>query len=313
MVFRIVPTMFPNVQDAIDASSEGDSIKILAGKFDGFEVDVDNLKIFGCGIGRTIIEGAPSQGSSNGVAVNANRIILQAFTVQGFTGDGVFVESGNNNVLKDIESRFNGSDGFDLRTDNNLIINCVASFHSENETGFQLTSLSEHTCIITCNSFRNGTGYQTASGVNNNGIGNKFISNIAKENSVGVDLDNLNGPDGFNTFIKNKVFLNNTGFRIDVNNNNVINNIVCNNAGNGYDVGISDNNIIDSNIVRNNGTDVTDAGTLVNDGATSNTIRFNKARNNIEFDIEALGNAFNNNTFDGNQCGSSDPPSICDS
>ncbi|MEI5908145.1 hypothetical protein WAK64_13885 [Bacillus spongiae] len=73
MVLRVVPSVIhPTMQAAIDDSSSGDSIKILAGTFDGFEVDVENLKIFGCGIGRTIIAGAPAQGSNNGVVVDAD-------------------------------------------------------------------------------------------------------------------------------------------------------------------------------------------------------------------------------------------------
>ncbi|MEI5905637.1 hypothetical protein WAK64_00975 [Bacillus spongiae] len=87
MVLRVVPSvMYSTVQAAIDDSSSGDSIKILAGKFDGFAVTAgkDNLKIFGCGVGRTIIEGAPAQGGDDGVVVSADQTSLQGFTVQGF-------------------------------------------------------------------------------------------------------------------------------------------------------------------------------------------------------------------------------------
>ncbi|MEI5907554.1 hypothetical protein WAK64_10835 [Bacillus spongiae] len=65
MVLRIVPTMFPMTQDAINASTDGDSIKILAGIFDGFNASYrNNLNIFGCGIGKTIIESIPGVGTT---------------------------------------------------------------------------------------------------------------------------------------------------------------------------------------------------------------------------------------------------------
>ncbi|MEI5909155.1 NosD domain-containing protein [Bacillus spongiae] len=304
MVLRIVPTVaFPTVQDAIDASSSGDSIKILTGKFDGFEVTIDNLKIFGCGIGRTIIEGAPAQGSNNGVVVSGDRTILQGFTVQGFEDDGIEIFS-DNNVVKNIESKFNlgptGS-GFAIVTNSNLIVNCIASF---NNRGFDITG--QHNCIQKNNSFQNlDSGYII---LNRNNILNK---NLAKNNEVGfliiTDFNNL----FTNSVLNNKS--NGIQLTTTADNNNIIVNILCNNEGNGIFLnGSPEQNVIDSNIVRNNGTANTNAGILIQNGAFDNTIRFNKARNNVEFDIEAEPGAEPpNNTFDGNKCGNSSPPGLC--
>ncbi|MEI5908038.1 hypothetical protein WAK64_13335 [Bacillus spongiae] len=150
MVIRIVLTMFSTVQDAIDVSSEGDSINILAGKFDGFEVTVDNLKIFGCGIGRTIIDGAPALGSDSGVIVGAERTILQNFTVQGFEAGIFFQLSANQNLLKNIESKYNRTLGFSISGTDHLVLDCVALL---NGVGFVFGPLDENTTLFRNRSF----------------------------------------------------------------------------------------------------------------------------------------------------------------
>ncbi|MEI5907674.1 right-handed parallel beta-helix repeat-containing protein [Bacillus spongiae] len=302
MVLRLVPTDFLTVQAAIDASSSGDSIKILAGKFDGFEVDVDNLKIFGCGIGRTIIEGAPAQGSDDGVVVISDRITLQDFTIQGFPDEGVRINT-NFNVLKNIESKLNIGSGIQLIGDNNLIIEC--SILMNRDDGFNI-SPGQNNCILKCESNVNdGTGYSFSN------VNNKLLLSTAKEN---ID-DGLLINDSFNTIIGNISNKNNArGILVGAGdgNNNIIKNLTCNNSGSGIE--IEDGafvNAIDSNIARNNGTDVTDAGILIEDSAADNTIRFNEAKNNFEFDIEAIPPADTANTFDGNKCGNSSPPGLC--
>ncbi|MEI5905628.1 right-handed parallel beta-helix repeat-containing protein [Bacillus spongiae] len=296
MVLRLVPTDFLTVQAAIDASSPGDSIHILAGKFDGFEVDVENLKIFGCGIGRTIIEGNPGF-ADNGILVNADRTTLQRFTVQGFEEDGIIVNS-SHNVVKEIEMIFNGNDGISTTAigNNNLIVDCVSSFNS---TGFDWEGM--HNCVIHCESSSNSfTGFPIFSD------NNVLIKNIINNNDIGFGISST-----FNTLLNNQIKKNgNLGIFI-TSNNMTIDNSICDNEGSGVFV-INFENVVDSNIVRNNGTDMTDAGILVDSGATDNTIRFNKARNNVEFDIEAEPGAEPpNNTFDGNKCGNSSPPGLC--
>ncbi|MEI5907552.1 right-handed parallel beta-helix repeat-containing protein [Bacillus spongiae] len=297
MVLRIVPTVaFPTVQDAIDVSSPGDSIKILAGKFDGFEVTVQGLKIFGCGIGRTIIEGVPAGGGMNGVLVIANLNMLQGFTIQGFIGNGISVVN-NGCILKDIESINNQGAGFLIINPDNYLTRCIAAF---NTTGYNITTSS---LVFDCQSFLNKmNGFET--------IGNDI--------SIINSTSEKNGENGVlvgetNTIFENKIQNNRTdGVELTDENSNIQRNTICHNGSNGISVltGVSGNSI-DSNIVRNNGTDITNAGILVEDGAMDNDIRFNKAKDNVEFDIEAQGAAFADNTFDANQCGSSDPATIC--
>ncbi|MEI5905631.1 right-handed parallel beta-helix repeat-containing protein [Bacillus spongiae] len=299
MVLRIVPTDFLMVQDAIDVSIPGDSIQILAGKFDGFRVDVENLKIFGCGIGRTIIAGAPAQGTSDGVFVSAERTTLQGFTVQGFIGNGIFISS-SSSVLKEVEVKFNTLMGILGVGNSNLIINCIASNNtSVNGSGIEIFAFTS-SYVINCISTQNlGDGYFLRFG--------KLINSSANENNNGISVDTRS------TILANETLKNNgSGITIASDLNNIIDNKVCNNEESGIELTVfSDENAIDSNIARNNGTDITDAGILVDPGSADNTIRFNKARNNVEFDIEAIPPADTDNTFDGNKCENSDPPGLC--
>ncbi|OEH92038.1 right-handed parallel beta-helix repeat-containing protein [Bacillus solimangrovi] len=302
MTIRVVPTEFMTVQDAIDASSAGDSIQILAGTFDGFNVDKERLKIFGCGIGKTIIAGNSSPLSDNGIDVSSNQTILKGLTVQGFSeGDGEGIEiTSNNNVLKEIEVKFNG-DGFELRGNNNLIINCVTLFNDDD--GFDIFTNTAHNCIIHCTSSNN----------KNNGFeitdeSHTFLKNIAIDNTN----DGFDVSDPFNTLFQNKSIRNGRdGISVFNNSNNIIGNISCNNVSNGIRIDASeDENVIDSNIVRRNGNDVTTAGILVESGSMDNVIRFNKVKNNIEIDIEAEGGV-GTNIYDENKCESSSPGGLC--
>ncbi|OEH91133.1 right-handed parallel beta-helix repeat-containing protein [Bacillus solimangrovi] len=305
MTIHIVPTDFQTVQAAIDAANAGDSIQILAGTFDGFNVTKERLKIFGCGIGKTIIAGLPAMGSNDGIVVSAEQTILQDFTVQGFDGDGVVLRS-NNNVITKIESKFNPQSGFQMSYNNNLISNCLSSFNRE---GFDFEDT--HNCIIHCESNQNiGDGIEVDENFNK-----MLLNTVTESKSAGIDLCGVSFNIVFgNKSIKNNeqgVFIQNDNIGDNSNNNNVIGNLVCNNIGSGIEVESNNiQNVIDSNIVRNNGTDDTTAGILIQDGAMENVIRFNKAKNNMIVDILAEGGV-GTNIYDGNKCENSDPNALC--
>ncbi|OEH91138.1 right-handed parallel beta-helix repeat-containing protein [Bacillus solimangrovi] len=307
MTIRVVPTEFATIQDAIDAAVAGDSIQILAGTFDGFNVNKERLKIFGCGIGKTIIAGNPSPDSgTNGIDVNANQTTLQGFTVQGFNENGVLVNS-NFVIMTEIESKFNMRDGIGLISNlNNLLINIVAS--NNRRSGFNCLGgfgNGKH-CLINFLSTQNHSiGFRVTELDNN-----KIINSTSNKNLLhGIDFQNASE---FNALFGNKI-LNNNGNGVDsgTSNNMFIENLICNNEGNGILLSSFDiANIIDSNIVRNNGNDDTTAGILVEDSAPDNIIRFNKAKNNIDLDIEAEG-GIGTNIYDGNKCENSSPNGLC--
>ncbi|MEI5907030.1 right-handed parallel beta-helix repeat-containing protein [Bacillus spongiae] len=306
MTIRVVPTPAnPTIQAAINNADPGDSIQILAGTFDGFEVDKPRLKIFGCGVGKTIITGTPAIVNMGGVVVNADRTTLEKMTIQGFSGENGLLVLSNNNFFKQIESSFNTGpvvDGFQLAGDRNLTIDCIASFNTED--GFDFAG-SVRNYTMNCQSFRNGDkGYRISA------MNNKLTSNSAKNNEDGFFVN-----ENENILFNNQSFKNNNrGFLIGTNhnNNNLMNNFACNNNSSGIQIeSATTENVLDVNIVRKNGISGLGSGIFIQNGATDSSIRFNKLKLNNPFDIQAIGNASTDNTFDGNICDNSFPIGLC--
>ncbi|OEH91137.1 right-handed parallel beta-helix repeat-containing protein [Bacillus solimangrovi] len=298
MTLRIVPTEFTTVQGAINASSAGDSIQILAGTFDGFNVDVERLKIFGCGIGKTIIAGNPSPVSTNGIDVNADQTILKELTVQGFETNGIAVLS-NNNMLKQIESTLNGDDGVEINGNNNLVIDTITTFNRSN--GLDIPS-GQHNCILRNESQHNfQNGYLLAQlGAENNTL----INNLSKENNSNGFFVNLSSS---NILLENTSIKNNLGILVFQSSNiQIILNRICNNSRDGIRGSFTTESVIDSNIIRNNNED----GINLFNSVTDSIIRFNKAKGNAQFDIDAQGGV-GTNIYDGNKCENSSPPGLC--
>ncbi|OEH94190.1 right-handed parallel beta-helix repeat-containing protein [Bacillus solimangrovi] len=304
MAIIVVPTDQPTVQDAIDNANAGDTIQILVGTFDGFDITVDRLKIVGCGIGKTIIFGNPAMGSSNGVVVNGTQTHLQGFTVQGYGGGAGVQINTDNNVIQQVEASFNMT-GFSVEANDNLLINNLATFNTD---GFVVVGANN--CLVE-NESRNNTndGYV----LNESGM-SILENNLAKENgqfgfNINSDMNILFG----NSALKNEL----DGILIAENadNNQVLDNKSCDNVNNGITLSLSTGNRIDSNIVRKNGDPdaVTGIGIDVDSDADFNTISFNKVTRNVDLDINAPGDAATDNTFDGNKCNNSVPPIICNS
>ncbi|OEH93774.1 right-handed parallel beta-helix repeat-containing protein [Bacillus solimangrovi] len=298
MSIHIVPTNFQTVQAAIDdpGTMPGDSIQILAGTFDGFNVTKERLKIFGCGIGKTVISGEPGTGS-NGIGVTADQTYLKGFTVQGYaSGSGIFVFT-SNNVIEGVKASFNVN-GIFVDVEDNLITNCEASFNSRSGFGFD----GGQNCLSHCICIQNERGIRS------------FGGNILLNNSIVNNIED--GIELFNDFDKafgNKILKNGSnGISNNSDSTTIIGNLICNNVDSGINVGDNQFNVIDENIVRNNGTDDNDAGILVPSAAEDNIIRFNKAKNNNTVDIRAEAPAIDNNTFDGNICELSAPTEICE-
>ncbi|OEH93781.1 right-handed parallel beta-helix repeat-containing protein [Bacillus solimangrovi] len=298
MAIHVVPSeAFPSIQDAVDFANSGDSIQVLAGTFDGFDVPFvkTNLKVFGCGIGKTIITGLPGMGST-GVYIDGDGTILQGFTVQGFS-DGINLFS-NNSIVKQIEVTLNRTCGILVGADNNALIEISAVF---NEVGFDINSSDN--LILRCKAEQNSIeGFSLA------GQENCILNNFSKENGGdGFLIDNDEMKVLNNQSIKNKA----NGINIDLDQNFLITNLICDNSENGIFIQTgAEQNVLDSNIVRNNGNDDTTAGIFVENGAMENVVRFNKLKNNIVVDINAEG-GIGTNIYDGNKCENSSPVGLC--
>ncbi|MEI5908144.1 right-handed parallel beta-helix repeat-containing protein [Bacillus spongiae] len=144
-----------------------------------------------------------------------------------------------------------------INGNNNVIIECSTLM---NQSEGIVISSGQNNCVIKCESNNN----------NNDGF---FINSSPNTIFGNISIQSKNRGILVMAFTSN---------------NNIVKNLICNNSRSGIEIeGFAVVNVIDSNIVSINGTDMTDAGILVQDIAIDNTIRFNKATNNVDFDIEA--------------------------
>ncbi|MEI5909243.1 right-handed parallel beta-helix repeat-containing protein [Bacillus spongiae] len=328
-IFR-VPEDFPQVQDVIDnmmppVLESGDTIEVSAGTFQSFvlndmDVNLNNLervRISGCGIGRTIFNGG---GTGDGVVINGSpQTYLKNFTVQGYSGSGVLLQSntlnGDNCVIQNVEAKFNGI-GFDIQTNDNTLVNNSASSHTTGEgDGFEISG--ENNCLFENTSNENIAGFHVT---NSN---NTLVDNVAKQNTEDGFL--LDGDGSNTTLVGNLALKNNIGINCQTDDNMILENRSCNNTSIGIalvgvDADIANGNRVDWNIVRGNGTmgQPNNAGIFVILGAGStvpNAITFNKLKLNENFSIlDEAGFPGTPNIYNGNVCTDniSDPVEACD-
>ncbi|MEI5906890.1 hypothetical protein WAK64_07435 [Bacillus spongiae] len=299
MTTYVVPIDFPSVQEAIKHATSGDTIEILGGTFDGFNVNKDRLKIIGSGVGKTIILGRVGY-EKCGITIAGTQTNLHSLSVRGFQ-TGVRLTS-DNNVIQEVEASYN-TNGFTVESKSNLLTKTFATFNQEN--GYVMEG--------TFNSLSGNEAKQNSIGFLNLQSNNHFLNNLAKHNRLtGLSFMFGTGNIAFeNTVQKNKI-----GINVTTDHNHIMDNKVCDNTAVGIQIvgekGFPNGNLVDWNIVRNNGTegDVDNAGFFVSleSGTTSpNSIRYNKIRNNVELDINTQGEV-GHNIFNNNKCDKCDPP-----
>ena len=140
--------LYAEIQEAVDAASPGDKIKVHAGTYNPFVVEKDNLTIREAKANSNpVVDGNLSPGDENGVEVNANRVTIRGLTVQNASGSFAdetgtgFLVRGDNNTLKDNTANDNVSNGFvvDNGDDNTFIDNTASDNGSDNRSsGFVL-------------------------------------------------------------------------------------------------------------------------------------------------------------------------------
>ncbi|MEI5907551.1 right-handed parallel beta-helix repeat-containing protein [Bacillus spongiae] len=329
MTIFIVPDDFPTVQAVIDnvvppILVSGDSIEVRAGMFPSFvlpdedqNVDpLERVRIAGCGIGRTIFFG----GASDGVVIDGSpQTYLKDFTVQGYSGSGVLLQvgpnlSGDNCVIENVEATFNEV-GFDIQTDDNTLVNNIATSNATGEgDGFEISGST--------NFLKGNTSKENTTGYHVSGILNRLANNVAKENTEDGFL--LDDSGSITILDGNTALKNNIGINCQTDNNRIVENKVCNNTTIGIALvgaeGAEPNgNRVDWNIVRGNGTmgQPDNAGIFVIDGAGTvepNSITFNKLKLNEDFSILDGAGLATPNIYNGNVCtdNPSSPMEACD-
>ncbi|MEW9502111.1 right-handed parallel beta-helix repeat-containing protein [Jeotgalibacillus marinus] len=308
-------------------------------------IPIPRLRIIGAGIGKTIIDGVATFTDGIVIPLGSDQTTIECLTVQKFGSDGIRIES-DANIIRQVESKDNQSDGFFVTEDGhrNFILKCVASGNQdqgvqingnnnylikcqavENVSDGLASAGGSHTLYFKCLAEGNGFGIfpgdfdvllhnlvikNGEEGIDGSGIGNLTFENTICE-TMGKGIDVV----GETTLYGNKVFKNGVGIELDLddNGNNIINNLVEGNKTGGIrlesgeEEGAS-NNLIDNNIVKDN----ENVGIWLEPNTTDNCVRSNCAFNNAGNDIQANPPADDNNTFDENKCGTSDPDGLCE-
>lgn len=275
-------TYFGSIQDAVDESSNGDTINVAAGTYTE-NVNVNKQLTLQGASSATVTVNAASSASSV-FTVTASSVSISGFTLSGATGGGqagIYLGAGvdNCNIFNNILT--NNFDGIWLGSGSNhntLTNNTLSS----NYQGFEVYISSDNTFNKNTVNSNNNYGFKIDSGNNN-----QFTNNTA----------NSNGKYGFYIVIgdgggtTNSIFVNNTanlntqyGMRMNGGSGNIL-------IGNTFD-----SNVLDGIKLKETITSLT---------MTNNTI--NNSPIGIEIDVSVIADVttwtVNQNTITGNTVG----------
>ena len=119
-------TGFTSIQDAIDASSDGDTIIVRPGIYTE-HVSIDkSIRLIGRGTRRTIIDGnGDPNNHSSAVTITADGVKIRGFTIRNAMNSGIYIDSANNTIAAN-KIVNNGLEGIYIHSgDNNAIKNKI--------------------------------------------------------------------------------------------------------------------------------------------------------------------------------------------
>ena len=211
---------YTKIQDAIDNSVDGDTIRVYIGYYNENVVINKSIKMIGNGSENTIID---SNEYLDVVDIKADYVEISKFLIK---GSGVFYSNG-------VKLSYN---------DNNKISNCIIS---NNHYGLSLT-FSGHNIITNCNFINNDVGTNIVDSCINNIISNCNIS----DNTRGIYIHSSN----YNTF-SNCNIVNNSYRGIDLyysNSNKISSCKISKSRNGGIQIYSSTKNKISDSIITNN-------------------------------------------------------------
>ncbi|UCE37258.1 MAG: right-handed parallel beta-helix repeat-containing protein [Thermoplasmata archaeon] len=290
-----VPNDYPTIQDAINASKDGDTVYVFSGTYYENVVVNKTIDLIGEDKETTIIDGEWS-----GVVINvsANWVNITGFTITRSEGEykcaGIKLYNVHNCRLVNNNVTSNGARGIYLYYSSfiNIISNTITSnygdgiylyFSDENNIiGNNVSDNRFSSGIILHNSSNNAIENNIVS--NNEGFGiylyqsslNNIINNTCNSNSYhGISLGGSSS-----NMIANNTCSNNSEIGIDINNfspdNNIIDNTVTSNLRDGIFIYYSSNgtNIIHNNVLNNDWSGISIYHSS-NNIITDNTVYFN--------------------------------------
>jgi parallel beta-helix repeat protein len=282
-------SVYCEIQDAVDAASPGDTIRVASGTYGPVVIDTDNITIRETNNNSNPVIDATGTTNVPGITLNASGVTILGLEVQNADHYG-FEVAGDNNTLWANTASGNAAAGFFVSGDNNsLWLNGA----SANSTGFYVI-----------------------------GSGNALWFNTANMNRVNgfvVDCDTAScgGP----TPNQNSTLIGNTatgngryGFVLDETTSNRLTlNTARGNGFGGFLIVASFNNTLSGNSAIGNG----GHGFHIRLSSADNTFQRNTARDNELFGFfvaptaDVFDNTFQNNQCSGNGSGGSDPAGIC--
>ncbi|NDI35279.1 right-handed parallel beta-helix repeat-containing protein [Chengkuizengella sediminis] len=338
-----VPEDEPTINAALVMASQGDTIRVAAITCNESIVisgaNLNQIRIVGAGIGKTIIDGTGLPDGSIGINIlDSSLVTIENLSVKCFSGTGIQIES-NENIIHKVEVAKNGEEGvsIDSNGSRNMIMSSVINGNTCNGILIIDGSISNYV-VSNCVSSNLIEGIRifgdnnlvlknTIKGNLEEGITTRAANNLIINNLI---LNNLSGiQNNENDFVfANKIFKNkndgienrsvmNLYWANDIRCNGdmgiglrggaqhrVINNTIINSGNIGIEiVECINDNLIDNNCIKNN----VNQGIQINPNSNNNVIRSNKlAGNTPDIANEGMGTL-----FDANRCTTSDPPGLC--
>ena len=205
------------LQEALILAKPGDTIKLQEGLYqfeDGLSLDIDNVKIIGAGMDKTVLSFAYQKSGAQGLLVTSDGVILKDFAIEDAKGDALKVIGANGIYMVNLRTEWTGgpksSNGayglYPVESKNVLIDGCVAIGASD--AGIYVGQ-SENIIV------RNSRAHYNVAGIE---IENSFYAdvydNIASHNTGGIlvfDLPDLPQQGGHHVRVfRNKAIDNDT-------------------------------------------------------------------------------------------------------
>ena len=99
------------VQEALILAKPGDTIKLQAGLYkftDGLSLDVDNVRLIGEGMDKTVLSFADQLSGAQGLLVTSNKVILKDFAIEDAKGDALKVIGADGIYMINLRTEWTG-------------------------------------------------------------------------------------------------------------------------------------------------------------------------------------------------------------